>query len=54
MLLARRVSRQVVDEAEADHDQAEEERECQATYLHERDKLINVSLEQFFRDQKEM
>ncbi len=54
MLLARKAISHVADKAEADHDQVEEERQCQAANLHERDKIADAHLDQFFKDQEEL
>ncbi len=51
LLLARKVPTQAVDQAEVDHDQVTEEREHQAAYLREHDKLTDDHLDQFFKDQ---
>ncbi len=54
MLLARKVSKQVVYEVEADHERAVKEWERQAAYLRRRDKPNEAQMEQFFGDQKEL
>ncbi len=41
-----------MDQAEADHDQVEKERECQAANLRKHDKHAEADFDQFFKDQE--
>ncbi len=47
VLLGRKAVSLEADQAEADRDQVERERECQAANLHEHDKIAEARLDQF-------
>ncbi len=52
ILHGRKAASLEADQAEADCDQAEREREHQAANLHKRDRIAEAHLDQFFKDQE--